>query len=163
MNAALREIKDALLGKTMIAEDGRLCVMGEGDFRIPIGVGEGAASIRVLGVSRSSWSLETQYPPQKVLEIAAQCMHNIGRGLILREQPDAIACFIRSVLVRPVVMTFAYEEGAPVLSIYTGRSATSPLAVRRAYRSFTDQLPESIAPAGKIAKEKKVKKEGKGK
>ncbi len=156
---ALKEIKDALLGRTMIAEDGRLCVMGEGDFRVPIGVGEGAASVRILGMSRSTWRFTTEYPQQKVMEIAAACMRNIGRGLILREQPNAVACFIRSVFVRPVVMTFSYEEEEPLLSIYTGRSITSLIAVRRAYKNFTDQLPGSIAPAGKVVKEKNKKKE----
>ena len=157
-NEAFREIRDALLGKTMIAEDGRLCVMGAGDFRLPIGVGEGSTSIRVFGVSRSAWCFQTADPPQKVMETARMCMQNIGRGLILRQQPDAVACFIRSVFVRPVVMTFTYEAGVPVLSVYTGRSATSLMAVQRAYKSFTDHLPGSIILAGKIVKEKKVKK-----
>ena len=162
MDEALKEIKDALLGRTMIAEDGRLCVMGQGDFRIPIGVGEGAASIRVLGVSVDSWRFDSSYDPQRTMEIAVQCMQNIGRGLILRSQPYTAACLIRSVLVRPVVMTFSYEADYPVLSIYTGRSASSLIAVRSAYKSFTDQLPGSIAPVGKIAKEKKSKSKRKG-
>ena len=155
---ALREIRNALLGRTMTTRDGRLCVMGEGDFRIPIGVGEGSMSIRVLGVSCSAWRFESSLPPQRVMEIALQCMHNIGREIILRESPYAAASFIRSVFVRPVVMTFSYEGEVPVLSIYTGRSLTSPVAVRRAFRSFTDQLPSTIMISGKIEKEKKEKK-----
>ena len=162
MDDLRREIKDALLGRTFTGSDGRLYVMGDGDFRLPLGVGEGAASIRVLGVSKSTWRFVSSYDVQKTIEIASQCMLGIGRRLILRTRPYAAACFVRSVLVRPVVMVFEYDEAGPVLSIFTGRSATSIIAVRRAYKSFADQLPSSIVPAGKLSEDntKKDKEEG---
>ena len=156
-NASLKEIRDVLLGKTVLDEHGWMHVPGAGEFRLPVGIPDGAASIRVLGLSVSSWMFSTELSEEDAVELARQCMQNIGRRVILRESPGAAACFIRSVFVRPAVMVFAYENGVPVLSIYSGRSVTGPAAVNKAYRDFTVQLPKTMVPAGKIARIKKKK------
>ncbi len=159
-----REIRRVLLGKTLPQENGRLTSMGPGDYRLPLGVGDGAGAVRFLGVGGKSRRLETKLREPAVKNKAAQIMEDIGRGLDLREQPDTVACLIRYVLTRPAVLTFRYMDGIPVLTAWAGRGFTGWISRRRALRAFTSRLPESIRlsekqpPAVEPPKEKKQKK-----
>ena len=169
-----REIKDVLLGKVVLAEDGRLTTFpkGKGLARLPLGVSDGAFSVRMLGVMRRAVRYETKLNREKALEEARECMKDIGRGLALREQPDTAACLIRYVLTRPVVVTFHYEGGIPILTAWTGRSLTGLLSLYRAAGAFERHLPPGLwlsekkppqnkDEGGKEPKQGKKKKNGK--
>ena len=96
-------------------------------------------------------------------------MFEIGRGLILREQPEAAACLIRYILTRPVVLAFRYIDNVPVLTARTGRGLTGWISIRRAIKAFNEELPEGVKASDKAApknsgdteKEKKKKKKTK--
>ena len=142
MTKEQREIRNVLLGKTVPGEDGRLTVMAQGEFRIPLGVGDGADAVRLFGMTRRVTAYESKWKEKKTLAAAAESMRNIGRGLSLREQPKAAACLIRYVFGRPAVLVFRYQEGIPVLTAWAGRGLAGWLSLRRAVSDFERGLPE---------------------
>ena len=152
----LKEIRSVLLGRTVLANDGRITTLEPG-FHLSAGVSDGAGAVRFFGVKKTVRVYETSLSEENTLKAAQTAMENIGRGLLLKEQPDTKACLIRSILTRPVVLVFRYEEGKPILTACTGRSPTAWLAIRRALYAFTDELPEGVRPAEEQPKPKKNK------
>lgn len=143
-----KEIKRALCGRVQPAEDGRLQVLPANDRRI-LGVGDGAVSVRLFGVMRRSRCYETGSGRSEVTRLAKKSLQNMGRGLVLREQPDTTACLIRYLLTPPVIVTFRYERDTPVLTVWAGRSPMGWLSLLRALRAFEKQLPEELRQSGK--------------
>ena len=144
-DAKKAEIRRALLGKAVLATDGRLIVVPAGTFmKTPIGVGDGAGAVMILGMSRRIRRYETKDGKACVMDAARRSMQNIGRGLILNEQPEAAACLIRYVLTLPVVLVFTYEDGTPTLTVWTGRGLTGWISLRRAIRAFEKGLPDTM-------------------
>ena len=142
------EIKRVLLGRAVLAEDGRLAAIPAGTFmRTPVGIGDGANAVRFLGISRRVRRYETKDSEVQVAEAVLRSMQCIGRGLALNEQPESIACLIRYILTRPVVLVFAYEDGVPTLTAWTGRGLTGRLSLRRAIRAFEKGLPDTMRPS----------------
>ena len=154
-----KEIRNLLLGKMVLDEDGKLVTPAAGTFRVPQGVVDGAGSVRLFGITGKARRYETELREEDMLEAAAEAMRDMGRALRLREQPDAVACLIRYVMTRPAVLVFRYMEGSPVLTVWTGRGITGWLSRLRAFRSFEQLLSEDIRrsaeEAPKEAKEKK--------
>lgn len=141
------EIKRALLGRAVLAEDGRLAVIPAGTFmRTPVGIGDGANAVRFLGIMRRVRRYETKGGEKKVKEAVLKSMQGIGRGLALSEQPEAIACLIRYILTRPAVLVFTYEDGVPTLTAWTGRGLTGWISLRRAIKAFEKGLPDTMVP-----------------
>lgn len=159
-DAKKKEIRRVLLGKAVLATDGRLIAVPAGTFmKTPIGIGDGANAVRFFGMSRRVRRYETKDSRARVAGAAKTAMQNIGRGLILNEQPEATACLIRYILTRPAVLVFTWEDGVPTLSAWTGRGLTGWISLRRAIRAFEKGLPESMTAADyKPPKEKKEKK-----
>ena len=164
--AEKKEIKRALLGKIEPTADGRLTVCPVGQLWT-LGVGDGATAVRLLGVARRARCYETKQGEAKVLKTAADCMLHVGRALVLQEQPQTPACLCRYLLTRPVVLTFRFEEGVPVLTAWTGRGLTGWISQRRAIRAFEAHLPDAIKLSDrkppKDKKEEKPPKEKKAK
>ena len=161
-----KEIKSVLLGRTVLAEDGRITTLEPG-FHLSPGIGDGAGAVRFFGVAKKYRYFNTKLSEGNTYKAARTAMENIGRGLILREQPQTPACLIRYLLSRPVVLTFTYEEGIPTLTGWTGRGLTGWFSLRRSFHAFTDELPDTVTVADivveKPPKEKKEKKEKKKK
>ena len=158
------EIKRVLLGRAVLADDGRLMAIPAGTLmKTPIGIGDGATAVRFLGVSRRIRRYATKDGRARVNATVTKAMQNIGRGLILNEQPEATACLIRYVLTRPAVLVFTWEDGTPTLTAWTGRGLTGRISLRRAIRAFEKGLPDSMT-ANEIkasAEERKARKEQK--
>ncbi len=161
------EIKRVLLGRAVLAQDGRLTALPAGAFmKTPIGIGDGATAVRLLGIFRRVRRYETKDGRPRVTEAARKAMQNIGRGLILSEQPEAVACLLRYILTRPVVLVFAYENGAPTLTAWTGRSLTGWISQRRAIGAFEKWLPDTMTandfkPPKETKEKRKARKEEK--
>ena len=163
-----KEIRTVLLGRTVLAGDGRIIALEPG-LHLSAGVGDGAGAVRFFGIASRSLCFDTVYDPEKTVEAARSSMFEIGRGLMLREMPDAAACLIRYLLTRPVVLAFRYVDGVPVLTAWTGRGLTGWLSMNRAMKAFREELAEGItvsaaeAPKniGRFIKEKKEKKKKK--
>lgn len=160
-----REIRAVLLGRTVLADDGRITALEPG-LHLSAGVGDGAGAVRFFGIASRSCCFDTALSPDNTIEAGRKSMFEIGRGLILREQPEACACLIRYLLTRPVVLAFRYIDGIPVLTAWTGRGLTGWISIRRSVKAFTEELPEGVtasaaaAPkdAGSFKKEKKKRK-----
>ena len=158
------EIKRVLVGRAVLADDGRLTAVPAGTFmKTPIGIGDGADAVRIFGVMRRIRRYETKDGKTRVMAAAQKSMQNIGRALALNEQPKAIACLIRYVLTRPAVLVFTWEDGTPTLTAWTGRGLTGWLSLRRAIKAFESGLPDSMTAIElkASAEEKKARKKEK--
>ena len=138
-----KEIRDVLLGRTVLAEDGRITSLEPG-FHLSAGIGDGAGAVRFLGVMHRSRAFESRLGEVRTLQAAQTAMRNIGRGLILRLQPMTVACLIRYFTTPPVVLAFRYVEGTPVLTAFAGRGIGGRLSVKRAIRVFADEIGEDV-------------------
>ena len=161
-----REIRDVLLGRTVLADDGRITSLEPG-LHLSAGIGDGAGAVRFFGIASRSCCFDASCGQEEAIELARKAMFEIGRGLILRTQPEAAACLIRYVFGRPVVLAFRYIDAVPVLTVWSGRSLLGSLSIKRAVKVFLSELPEGLtlssqaAPenAGSFKKEKKKKKD----
>ena len=163
-DAKRAEIKRVLMGRAILADDGRLIAVPAGTFmKTPIGIGDGATAVRFLGMSRRIRRYETKDGRARVNATVTKAMQNIGRGLILNEQPEATACLIRYILTRPAVLVFTWEDGTPTLTAWTGRGLTGCISLRRAIKAFEKGLPDTMtANEIKVSEEeKKTRKEQK--
>ena len=151
MNDAEREIRNILLGRTLLMEDGRLAVPQKGDFYLSGGVSDGAGAVRFLGMAKKSQVFETVRKEFDVRVAMQRVLQNMGRGVVLNEQPEARACLIRYILTKPVLLTFDYVEGLPVLTAWAPRSVTGLISIKRALKTFDKELPEDIFVTGKEA------------
>lgn len=142
-----KELKRALLGRTVVTEDGKLAVMAEGDYRIPLGVSDGALSVSIFGIGFKSMYIASSLTPASTMKAAREAMRHVGRELLLYEMPEAAACIRRYRLTRPVVLTFSYSEDTPILTAWAGRAPLSFISRRIAIKTFLKHLPKSITPA----------------
>lgn len=142
---AKQEIRRALLGRTIPAEDGRLVVLEKGQVStLANGIADGAGAVRILGVRRKAKRLTVTCPENKARETAYKLMGDIGRVVYLNELPNAPACLIRYVITRPAMLIFDFEDGVPVLSAWSGRGLTGWISNRRALSAFTRRMPGKL-------------------
>ncbi len=148
-----KDVRAVLLGRTALLEDGRLTNYVHGEFNIMSGVSDGAGSVLFFGMAKRSRAFKTRFSEQKALNAARSAMMEIGRGVVPRSDPEMPACLIRYILTKPVVLTFKYVEGVPVVTAYSGRSLTALISLRRAIAAFTDELPDGMTAAEEKAPE----------
>ena len=139
-----KEIRNLLLGKAVADEKGRLVTPETGTFRIPNGVVAGAGAVRFLGVSGKTQCYESDLGEEELMDRAAECMRGIGRGVYLRQRPEAAACLIRYVLTRPALLVFRWVEDRGVLTAWTGRGVMSWASRMRAIRAFERAMGDAI-------------------
>ena len=159
MTDNVKEIRNILVGRTTLAEDGRIRAIEKGEFYLASGVADGAGSVRFLGITRRAAAYETELPERKVMQIADTCMMNIGRRVALKEQPETAACLIRYVMTRPVLLVFKYVDGEPVLTAWSGAGISGLISILRGVSAFEKQLPEDITRSGEEAPDKVLEKE----
>jgi hypothetical protein len=151
MNDAEKEIRNILLGRTLMMEDGRLAVPQKGEFYLAGGVSDGAGAVRFLGMTRKTQVLETVRREFDVRVTIQRMLQNMGRGVVLYEQPEARSCLIRYILTKPALLTFDYVEGQPVVTAWAPRTPAGLISVRRALKAFDKELPADIVVTGKQA------------
>ena len=150
MTQAVKEIRSILLGRTKLTEDGKITVRAAGEFALSYGVADGAGAIRFLGIARRSAAYTTKSSKKNVMKAATVAMSNIGRGVVLNEQPDTV-------------------DEIPVLTVWSARTVSGLLSLRRAIRAFEKELPKNItrseeaAPKDPLFQQEKKKKEKKKK
>jgi hypothetical protein len=146
---ARQEIRRVLMGGTVPAQDGRLTALEKGQYRMPIGITDGAGAACFFGICKKARRLKASCPEPKAKLLAAQVMRDVGRELVLPQQPEAVACLIRYVLTRPAVLVFDYRDGVPVLTAWTGRGLTGWISLRRALKAFLKRLPKQLSVSEK--------------
>ncbi len=145
-----REIKHILVGSYFTLDDGRMA-SGGGKWISPLGVGDGAGPAILRGVKDKRYRYSTRLKNNKqALYNVSKAMKNIGRELALECAPDAKACYIKSVMFRPVVLLFEEikeEDGSAHLELhaYCARSLFSFFSVSRAVSRLDKQLPDTIS------------------
>ncbi len=139
-----KEIRNLLLGKAVVDEEGRLVTPEAGTFRVPNGIADGAGAVRFLGVSGKTQYYETDLSEEEIMARAREHMRNSGRGVYLRQHPDAAACLIRYVLTRPALLVFRWVDGQGVLTAWTGRGIMSWASRLRAIRAFERTMGDVI-------------------
>lgn len=155
---AKKEIRRVLMGRTVPTQDGRLTAMRKEEGRIPIGVTDGAGAACFLGVCKKVRRLKVSCAAPMARELALKVMRDVGRELVLLEQPEAAACLIRYVLTRPAVLVFDYRDGVPVLTAWTGRGLTGWISLRRSLRAFLKRLPKQFKLSGESVPEDEEEK-----
>jgi len=169
MTDARREVRNVLLGYTYLTEDGKIAVRQKGQMYLSYGVADGAGAVRFLGMAEKSVAYSSRSTPKNVMKEAARSMRDIGRGVELAEQPDAVACIIRFVLTKPALMSFRYVGDVPVLTVWAPRTPMGFLSLFRAVRAFEKELPDFIsrsetsAPEDPLFHEEKKEKKKKRK
>ena len=159
MTREKREIRDILLGRTTPDGNGKLTSIERGTLHLPVGVGDGAGVVRFFGVARRAQRYDTKLGEAEALAAAEQVMLDIGRGISLREQPEAACCLIRYVLTRPALLCFRCVDGVPLLTAWAGRGIGGWISLRRALRAFEQHAPEALQPSDEPApKEQKERK-----
>ena len=163
MTKEKKEIRSILLGRTLLTEDGKMTSVGKGDFFLPVGISDGASAVRLLGIARKARVYRSSLSREETLQAAERVMRDLGRALVLREQPETVACFIRYLATRPAVVTFRYLEDRPVLTVWAARGITGRISLQRAISSFERALPAGITRTGEKPPEepRKPKKEKK--
>ena len=162
-----QEIRRVLLGRTQVDTSGKMTVMGKGEYRLPMGIADGAVATRFLGIGRKTQRLESDLSPERSFQTARKIMADMGHVLELTEQPEAAACLIRYLLTRPTVLVFAEVDGALVLTAWAGRGLSAWISRRRAIKGFLKRMPSGLrvsteaAPEDKEKKKKKARKERK--
>ena len=160
-----KEIRNLLLGKAVVDEEGRLVTPEAGTIRVPNGIADGAGAVRFLGVSGKTQYYETDLSEEEIMARAREHMRNSGRGVFLRQHPDAAACLIRYVLTRPALLVFRWVEGQGVLTAWTGRGIMSWASRLRALRAFERSMGDVIrySTAPPPEEEPEAKKNGRRK
>lgn len=157
---AKQEIRRVLMGRTMPTEDGKLVAMEKGQYRMPIGISDGAGAVRFLGVCKKAKRLKVSCAAPKAKLLAVKVMQDVGRELFLPEQPEAAACLIRYLLTRPAVLVFDFQDGVPLLTAWSGRGLTGWISIRRALHAFLKRLPKQFTVSNEAVPldEKEAKK-----
>jgi len=155
-----REIRDILLGRIAVNEQNMLCTPGSDSLRLPLGIGDGVVSVRLLGLRSRCRACRSSAEQRDTLERVRARMEDIGRAVYLREQPEAAACLIRYVLTRPALLVFRYTDDGPVLAAWTGGGLTSWISRLRAFHSFGKSMPKGLEiTERKVRLETKEKKQ----
>lgn len=143
----------------------RLVTPEAGTIRVPNGITDGAGAVRFLGISGKTQCYETDLSEEELTGRAVECMRSIGRGVYLRQHPEAAACLIRYVITRPALLVFRWVEGRGILTAWTGRGLMSWASRRRAIHAFErtmgDAIRFSTAPPPEEEPEKKRRRKGK--
>ena len=144
-----REIRRFLVGSYVTLGDGRL---GAGSSLVTSqGFGDGAGSTIFLGIKEKRYTYTTRLKNRTQTEYKiTNAMRDIGRMIYLETDPECPACYVRSVLFRPVVLR-AETEGNPAGTVkifaYCGRSPLAFLSVMRIISKFNKALPDDIKRA----------------
>ena len=144
MKKEKKEIRSLLLGKAVLDDEGKLITPEAGTIRLPQGIADGAAAVRFLGITGKKRLYDSDLSEEELMAEVLLCMRNIGRGVRLRQQPDAAACLLRYVLTRPAILTFRCVEGHGLLTAWTGRGLTGWISQLRAIRAFERPLSEIL-------------------
>ena len=108
-----------------------------------VGLDDGSKAAMIFGVTSRSRRYVSE-SEDAAFYSAEKIFAKLGRPVYFQSDPEQSACLMRMVVGNPVIMTLDEERGGVLLSIYTARSLTSLLTIKRAFRSFERHLPEEV-------------------
>ena len=90
-----KEVRKVLLNQIELDEDGRFITTTEP--RITFwGSADGESKVRFLGMSRKNYYYSSELNNKQAIFRAKKSMMNIGRGVNLRCDTDAVACIVKT-------------------------------------------------------------------
>ena len=154
-NPMLLEARKVLLNQVELDIDGKFVTTTEARFPL-WGAADGEDKIRMYGVSNRTYYYDSDLNDKKAVFRAGKAMANIGRGINLRSNRDAVACLVKTYIFYPTVLIF-YEgendagEDQLCLTAYTPRTFTSALAIKLAISKFDKSAGDDLDRLGKKA------------
>ena len=130
------EARKVLLNQITLDEDGHFITLEH--FRVsPWGTADGEGRTRFLGVSRKTFFYSCEQNNTQAVYKAGKTMSNIGRGINLRTEENAVACLVKTYIFYPTVLIFREtDEDELALTAYTPRTFSSQLAIKLSVRKF---------------------------
>lgn len=147
----IREIKAVLMGNVKRGEDNKL-IAGKAHLVTRWGVGDGAKETMILGVHHKKFLYDTTYNnPKQALYQAEEALKDLGLRVYLECEPDAVVCFIKAILFRPVVIMLKesndedhpkQEDKQPMITLtaFCGRAFTTFFSIKRVVSRFEKQM-----------------------
>lgn len=139
-----KEIRRLLLGYFTYDEDNNLMAAERG-FRLrSLGLLNGTAGARILGVGVRRRSYDYSEELEPILETCMAAFSQIGRRVILDEGAEIPAVFYSPYFFNPSVLTAEEEEGRVVVSVYTARSIAIIWNAAHAFRQWRRHMPDGL-------------------
>ena len=166
--ARKKEIRNILLGNFMIYQDGSYGA-STGTWVTQFGFNDGALGTINFGITRMQFRYtSTVKNNTRILYEVLKHMKTIGRRLILVTAQEYPACYVKSIVFRPVVLLFesvTYDQHNTnfILHAYCSRGLLSFLTILRAVKRFEKELPpqlKRVLPEKQKAKEQSEKADG---
>jgi len=142
------ETRKVLLNQIELDKDGHFITTQE--FRFALwGAADGENRTRFLGVSRRAYYYQSELNNTQAVYKAGKAMANIGRGINLRCNNEAVACLVKTYIFYPVVLIFyESEEGDLTLAGYTPRTFSAPLALKLSISKFEKAAEDILKKSG---------------
>ena len=141
MDERTKEIRQALLGRCVMAQDGTLEVIPASDRKIRLGmqgVSAGWGAVHFFGVTCRRAVCEAKNPVT-VPQLEGH-MQSVGRLLRLSTAPDTAACLCHGYMSSPILLTAQPAADGVEIAAYTARSLLSSLRCRSALRALKSRL-----------------------
>ena len=131
-----QEARKVLLNQVTLDEDGHFVTLEK--FRVPLwGTADGENRTRFLGVSRKTFFYSCDQNNTQAVYRAGKTMGNIGRGINLRTDENAVACLVKTYIFYPTVLIFRETDDEELaLTAYTPRTFSSLLAIKLSVIKF---------------------------
>ena len=147
----IKEIKAVLMGNVKRDDDGKLRA-GKAHLVTRWGVGDGAKETFFLGVKKKKFVYNTKSINSKqALFSGEKALKDIGLRVYLENEPDAVVCYIKAIIFRPVVLILKEyndpeEERQDKIAVYAycGRSIMAFFSIRRAVQRFEKLMGKKI-------------------
>lgn len=142
MDERKREIRQLLLGHTMMLPNGRLAAVKRGQPLNALGIQNGGSAVRIFGVGH-----RTQYytcKKKKPLADVSTSFTHVGRGVDLTVLPDAPCCICRYPMLSPIVLLGEMQGDIVKITAYSGRTPAMMLRRVLILRRLGKYLPSSL-------------------
>lgn len=142
MDERKREIRQLLLGHTMMLPNGRLAAVKRGQPLNALGIQNGGSAVRIFGVGH-----RTQYytcKKKKPLADVSTSFTHVGRGVDLAVLPDAPCCICRYPMLSPIVLLGEMQGDIVKITAYSGRTPAMMLRRVLILRRLGKYLPSSL-------------------
>ncbi len=140
-----RQIKSVLTGNLKRGEDGKLRA-GKVHLVTRWGVGDGAKETLLFGLKKKTFRFNTTFNNSKqALYHAERALQDLGLRVYLECEPDAIVCFVKPVVFRPVVLVLKEnkdeqdkekKKGSLILYAFCGRAIMTFFSIKRVVSRF---------------------------
>lgn len=110
------------------------------------GTFNGADSVRLFGVSQMVRHYQSDSADAAVYA-AKNVFGKLGRSVRFQSEPGLQACFLRSYLGNPIILTLEEAGDGILVNAYTARTMFAGTNLRHAFQVFEKHLPDDLPVA----------------